>query len=84
MENVFLVMTHNTDPIKSKLINKTFWMAANTISKVKREQRTGINMHNSHQAKDYLANTKKNSQKMVKKKKERNEQRIQTDSSATI
>lgn len=24
MENVFLVMTHNTDPIKSKLINKTF------------------------------------------------------------
>lgn len=31
-------------------------MAANTISKVKREQRTGINMHNSHQAKDYLAN----------------------------
>lgn len=44
-------------------------MAANTISKVKREQRTGINMHNSHQAKDYLANTKKNSQKMVKKKK---------------
>lgn len=53
-------------------------MAANTISKVKREQRTGINMHNSHQAKDYLANTKKNSQKMVKKKK-RNEQRIQTN-----